>query len=88
MIPSKDVIKVTSACEKIIRQNNHLIFVKKNINNFLALKVFNVIHNVFMHDAMFEHIKNQDIFDNHKIQFIKHIIQTYIKILSITKRNS
>jgi len=66
MISSKDVIIVTSTCEKI-RQNNHLIFIKKNINNFLVLKVFNaVIHNVFMHDAMFEHIRNQNIFDNHK----------------------
>lgn len=80
-IPSEDVIKVTNECEKIIRQNNHLIFVKKNIKDFLALKVFNAVINYsFTHDAMFEHIRNQDIFDNHKIQLVKYIIEIYVKI--------
>ena len=35
----KDVVKVTSASDKIIKQKNHLIFVKKNIKDFLALKM-------------------------------------------------
>ncbi|KYN15927.1 THAP domain-containing protein 9 [Trachymyrmex cornetzi] len=80
-ISSEDVVKVTSACEKIIRQNNHLIFVKKDIKDFLALKIVNtVIDYAFTHDAMLEHIKNKKIFDNHRIQLIKCVIEVYVKI--------
>ena len=42
-IPSEDVVKVIGACKKIIRQNNHFIFVKQNIKYFSALKIINAV---------------------------------------------
>lgn len=78
IFPSEDVIKITRCCEIVIRSNYNVIRTRKNIKTILIMKVFtDVCHAVFNDNVMTEHILQQDVFDNHRIELIKRIITTY-----------
>jgi hypothetical protein len=63
--PSKGVIKICKEAEKIIRQYS---------NKFINAADY------FRFDTKTDaHIKSMDIFDNHKIQLLKLVIETYLK---------
>jgi hypothetical protein len=49
------------------------------IISVLTLKVLGLVRSIFNNDVMDAHIKSMDIFDKHKIQLLKLVIETYLK---------
>lgn len=83
MNPSRDVTTITTTTEKIIRANNHVIFTKKNIKDFLLVKAFHAVstnHIVFNDVIMTDHTQRQGILNNHRTELIKEIIKIYIRV--------
>jgi hypothetical protein len=76
--PSKGVIKICKEAEKIIRQYSNKLLTPQIIS-VLTLKVLGLVRSIFNNDVMDAHIKSMDIFDNHKIQLLKLVIETYLK---------
>ncbi|EFN73352.1 hypothetical protein EAG_02319, partial [Camponotus floridanus] len=80
VFPTEDVIQISRSAECIIRENNHIIFTKQNINKFLTKKVFHIVHDkVFIHTNIISHILEKDNGD-HKVKLIKAITSTYIQL--------
>ncbi|KYM76940.1 hypothetical protein ALC53_12632 [Atta colombica] len=76
---SRDVIKVTSTCENIIRQYKDFIF-QSHKKEYLYLKIFNIVcFDVFLEDEMSQHILSQNIVKN-KIRLIKAIIKRCVNL--------
>lgn len=87
--PSKDVISICKVSERIIRQYSHTLF-SRNIKTIIMNKIFNQIGNPFDNEIMNEHVLCQQIFDNHRSQLCKYIIELYvnIKLFDETKKMS
>ncbi|KAF2885084.1 hypothetical protein ILUMI_21087 [Ignelater luminosus] len=80
IFPSNDVKKICQFIEKIIRQHLHHIFLNKT-PQLIKSEAFAVVGtNVFDSDVLIDHIKSQDILDNHRVQLIKAVINIYVEI--------
>lgn len=69
--------------EYVFRMNNNVILTDKNILNKICMQTMNEIgqdSSIFNSDAMVHHIKNQNIFDNHRSQLMKLITEYYITL--------
>lgn len=75
---SNDVMKICITLEKLIRENKVILFSKKNIKEFLILKLLKH-QDFFCSEVMQEHILNQDILDNHKIQLVRLIARFFLE---------
>jgi len=76
---SRDVIKVASTRENIIRQYKDFIF-QSHKKEYLYLKIFNIVcFDVFLEDEMSQHILSQNIVKN-KIRLIKAIIKRCVNL--------
>jgi hypothetical protein len=51
-----------------------------NCNAVLVNKIFSSLSAPFSSEAMIGHIMSQDIFDNHRVQLCKNIINLYLKV--------
>lgn len=78
--PSPEVCRICLKAETIFRENLHIIFVKKNIKQYLITKIFASLYMPFNSNLMDEHILQQDIFDNHRSQLAKYIIEIFLNI--------
>ncbi|KAF2888012.1 hypothetical protein ILUMI_18161, partial [Ignelater luminosus] len=80
IFPSNDVKKICQFTEKIIRQHLHHIFLSKT-PQLIKSEAFAVVGtNAFDSDVLIDHIKSQDILDNHRVQLIKAVINIYVEI--------
>jgi len=81
VFPSQDVIKITQFCERIIRTNYNIVRTRNNIKAILTIQIYQEIcDSVFNDSKMTEHIMQQDLFDNHKSELIKSIIEIYLNL--------
>ena len=79
-LPSKDVSEICVMSERLFRQ--HLGQFTSTNHKTLSLKIFSLCgsKDYFTGQEMLDHIKSQDIFDNHRTQLIKLIIEIFLKI--------
>lgn len=77
--PSKDVVLICRETEKLIRQMSNK-FKFKNTHGYINNKVLYNVQSVFASDSMINHIKNQDVLDNHRILLIKKIISVFLNV--------
>lgn len=80
VFPSMDVIKICTAAERVFRQYYTNLFVQKNIKTKMSQQIINSLDDPFSGTEMQTHILSQDIFNNHRIQLIKLIIETFLNI--------
>ncbi|KYN29051.1 THAP domain-containing protein 9, partial [Trachymyrmex cornetzi] len=81
VFPSQDVIKITQFCEKVIRANYNIVRTRNNIKAILTIQIYQEIcDSVFNDSKITEHIMQQDLFDNHKSELIKSIIEIYLNL--------
>jgi len=80
---SKSVRNICLTTEYVFRMNHDNIFTDKNILTRICMQTMNEIgqdSSIFNSDAMIDHIKNQNIFDNHRSQLMKLITECYITL--------
>lgn len=79
LTPSRDVFYICNIAESVIRQNNNRLF-RQNIKDLLINQIFSLTGKLFNTDAMTDHIKSQDILNNHRVQICKLIASVYIDV--------
>ncbi|CAH0564288.1 unnamed protein product [Brassicogethes aeneus] len=72
-----NVVIICQETEKLIRQMSNK-FKLKNSAMYISNKVLYNVQSIFSNSAMIDHIKNQDILDNHRILLIKKIIVIFL----------
>lgn len=80
---SSDVRKICLAAEYIFRFNTNNLLKIKNIKQILCSKTINEVSedsSIFNCETMKTHILNQCVFDNHRNQLIKIIIDYYVTL--------
>lgn len=80
IFPSKDVMNICLVAERVFRQNYCNLFTKANIKNILTNQILNSLDSPFTGTLMHNHILSQDVINNHRIQLIKLIIETFLNI--------
>lgn len=80
IFPSKDVMNICLVAERFFRQNYCNLFTKANIKNILTNQILNSLDSPFTGTLMHYHILSQDVINNHRIQLIKLIIETFLNI--------
>lgn len=61
---------------------------KNKIKQFLANIIYRRLSTPFSNDIVQNHILSQDVLDNRRAQLCKHIISSYIKIVSRSQKKS
>lgn len=80
---SKSVRNICITAEYVFRMEHGNILTNKTILNKICMKTMNEIgqdSSIFNYDTMIDHIKNQDIFDNHRNQLMKLITEYYTRL--------
>jgi len=80
---SKSVRNICITAKYIFRMEHGNILTNKTILNKICIKTMNEIgqdSSIFNSDTIIDHIKNQNIFDNHRNQLIKLITEYYTRL--------
>lgn len=80
---SADVHKICLTAEYIFRLQTNILLKDKNVLQKLCIKSMNEVgidSSIFNTQIMLIHILSQDIFDNHRTQLIKLIIEHYLTL--------
>lgn len=79
VMPSKDVEAICKISERIIRLHSHVLL-QTNIKAVLINKIMGHLGTPFDNNVMNEHVLTRDIFDNHRYQLSKNVIDIYLKV--------